>query len=94
MAKDHDIEYEYTPLIHNVGDVEQLYCEKLGAWWDEVQQRRKEKQGVVQHIGDEPLPSTPTGSGFGQPQRRWQLIQDARLHPMKFFDCTIEVRRC
>lgn len=84
---------EYTPFL-TVGDVEKEHCETLLMWWDEVQQRRKEKlNSVVTYIGND-LPSDVSTLASGskpRAKRQHQLIQDVDPDVMAYFNCTVEV---
>ncbi|KZV73378.1 hypothetical protein PENSPDRAFT_648917 [Peniophora sp. CONT] len=85
--------YDYTPFL-TVSAEEQGYCEKVLDWWDEVQQRRKEKLGtVVTYIGEDSTSGAySSASGSKRPLRRChQLVQDVRPDVMPYFDCTIEI---
>ena len=94
IAKDRQMEYEYTPFLQ-LGEAEQVHCEQLAAWWDEVQQRREEKLGggVVHHIGNDSTSSLPAGSALTPTRkRRHQLVKEVDHSLQPFFDCTVEVR--
>ncbi|VDC06675.1 unnamed protein product [Peniophora sp. CBMAI 1063] len=90
IVKDNHVETEYTPFLV-VAEEERAHCEKLAAWWDEVQQRRAEKRGVVQHIGDDPVPLSTPGPSSRPPKRKHQLIKDVDYRIMPYFDCTVEI---
>ena len=95
IATDRQMEFEYTPFLQPLGDAERSHCEKLAAWWDEVQQRRNEKMGggVIHHIGNDSTASLPAGSALTPTRkRRHQLVKEVDHNLQPFFDCTVEVR--